>query len=325
MYRRREFALQLAGLAAAAHLLPARAEEAYPARPVKLVIGFAPGGGADAVARLISTALGEELRTSIVVENRPGANANIATDVVARSPKDGYTLLYNTSAIAISPHLYKKLSYDAKRDLAPVALTAAIPLVLVATPEVPARSIGEFVAYLKANAGRVEYASSSPGNLTHLAAAEFLHATGTTAHHVPYKSEAPALTDLLAGRVKFYFGNANTLIPQIKAKKLLALAVTSQQRVPQLPDVPTLSESVAPGLEMVAWSGFMAPRGTPAAVVDRLAAALEKVIGSGSLAQKISDSGAQARFAGPTAYGRLIDAETARWGRVVKEAGVEQE
>lgn len=324
--QRRTFLLQCASLASAPAIpFLAHAQDTYPSQPIKLVVGFAAGGGADAVARLISSALAQELNTSIVIENKPGANANIATDSVARSAKDGYTLLYNTSAITISPYLYKSLSYDLKRDLAPIALTAEIPLILVTSASNSAKTLDDFIKQLRANPNQLNYASSSTGNLTHLAAAEFLRVSQTTAFHIPYKSEAPAVTDLIGGRVEFYIGNANTLLPQIKAGKLTALAVTSGQRLPQLPDVPTLAETLQPGLEMSAWSGFMAPAGTPEPICKKLESSLQRVITSPALSQQIADSGATARFEDAAAYRGLIEEELARWARVAKEAGIQPE
>jgi len=323
---RRTFLLQCVSLACASTMpFLAHAQETYPAQPIKLVVGFAAGGGADAVARLISSALAQELKASIVIENRPGANANIATDAVARSAKDGYTLLYNTSAITISPYLYKSLPYDLKSDLVPIALTAEIPLILVTSASNSAKTLDEFIKQLKTNPGKLNYASSSPGNLTHLAAVEFLRVSQTTAFHIPYKSEAPAVTDLIGGRVEFYIGNANTLLPQIKAGKLTALAVTSGQRLPQLSDTPTLAEALQPGLEMAAWSGFMAPAGTPEPIVKKLESALQRVVTSPALSKQIADSGATARFADAAAYQDLIDEELARWARVAKAAGIQPE
>ncbi|KAF1048570.1 tripartite tricarboxylate transporter substrate binding protein [Xylophilus sp.] len=313
------------GAALAALGQGALAQARYPDRPIKVLIGFAPGGGADAVARLVCSAMAEELGQPLVVDNRPGANANIATDAVAKAPADGYTLLYNTSALAISPALYARLPYDPRRDLVPVAQAAAIPLLLVVSPRMPVKNVKEFVAYLAAKRGQLNYASSGRGNITHLAAAEILRLTGSEANHVPYKSEAPAITDLLGGHIDFYVGNANTLIPQAQERKLVPLAVTSLRRMPQLPDVPTLDESIAKGLEMVAWSGFMAPRGTPPEVVARIAAAVEAATRRPAVRKRVEAGGAQVRWAGAGGYGRLIDAELQRWSRAVKAAGIQPE
>jgi tripartite-type tricarboxylate transporter receptor subunit TctC len=324
--KRRSFFIQCVSLAGASAIsFLAHAQGNYPSQPIKVVVGFAAGGGADSVARLISTALAQDLKGTIVVENKPGANANIATDSVARSAKDGYTLLYNTSAITISPALYKSLSYDLKTDLVPIALTAEIPLIMVTSSANTAKTLDDFVKQLKANPGKLNYASSSPGNLTHLAAAEFLRVSQAKALHIPYKSEAPAVTDLIGGRVDFYIGNANTLLPQIKAGKLTPLAVTSGKRLPELPDVPTMTEAVQPGLEMSAWSGFMAPAGTPEPILKKLESALQRVVTSPTLSKQITDSGASPRFEDSAAYQRLIDEELARWARVAKDANIQPE
>jgi tripartite-type tricarboxylate transporter receptor subunit TctC len=301
------------------------AQVPYPDRPVKVLIGFAPGGGADAVARIICTGLAEELGVPVVVENKPGANANIATEQVARAQADGLTLLYNTSSIAISPHLYARLGYDARRDLVPVALTAAIALVLVVSPRLGPRSVQELVSLLKSRPGALSYASSGTGNITHLAATELLRLSDSRATHVPYKSEAPAITDLLGGHVDFYIGNANTLIPQARENRLVPLAVTSLRRLPELPTVPTLAETLSPGLEMVAWSGFMAPAATPASTLGRLGTALDKVMHLPAVRSRIEQSGAEVRWADSAAYGRLVTDETARWGRAVQAAGLHPE
>lgn len=277
------------------------------------------------MARLLCGALTEELRQPFVVDNRPGANANIATDFVAKASGDGHTLLYNTSSLVISPHLYANLPYDLRRDLVPVAQVAAIPLVLVAPPRLPVRRMEELVAYLRARPGELNYASSSIGNITHLAMAEILRLTGTTANHIPYRSEAPAINDLLAGQVDLYAGNANALIPQVADGRLTALAVTGLRRLPQLPQVPTLDETISKGLEMVAWSGLMAPRGTPTEVVEALAGTVEKAVTGATLRVRIEETGAEVRWSDPAAYNRLIEAELDRWGAAVRTANVRLE
>ncbi|MFS8980044.1 tripartite tricarboxylate transporter substrate binding protein [Cupriavidus necator] len=323
---RRRVTLGLMG-ASVAGILPSmvRAESGYPARPIRVVIGFAAGGGADAVARLICTSMSADLKQPMVIENRPGANGNIAADVVTKATNDGYTILYNTSSLVISPHLYTSLPYDIKRDLLPVAEVAAIPLVLVVSPRLGVKSMQEFVANLKANPRKLNYGSSGTGNITHLSAAEFLRQVGAKASHVPYKSEAPAVTDLLGGHIDFYIGNANTLIPHVADKKLTALAVTSLQRLPSLPDVPTLDQTVAKGLEMVAWSGFMVPKGTPDAVIAKLASTAERVLKTQTLRSRIEETGAMVRWAGTSEYGRILESETDRWGKAVKASGVRPE
>jgi tripartite-type tricarboxylate transporter receptor subunit TctC len=319
-----------AGLAAALTLSvaaprPALAQAGYPDRPIRVIFGFAAGGGTDAVVRAISASLSANLGVPLIVENKPGANANIAGEQVARAPADGYTLLYNTSSIALSPSLYAHLSYDVTKDLAPIALTANIPLVMVASPQTPVANIKEFVAYLKAHPGKVDYASSGTGNITHLAAAQFVNTVHAQSVHIPYKSEAPVLTDLIGGQVQFYFGNANALIPLVKANKVKGLAVTSGKRLASLPDLPTLSESVAPGMELGAWSGFMAPAGTPPAVIAKLSAALKKSMTDPALIAKIEATGAEVRYTTPDEYRVFMQGEIKRWGEAVRAAGLKPE
>ncbi len=320
---RRRFAAQCLAFAAAPALpLAASAEPGFPQRPIRVIFGFAAGGGTDAVVRAISQKLSDALGVPVIVDNRPGANANIAGEAVARAPADGYTLLYNTSSIVISPYLYAQLGYDLNRDLAPLALTASIPLVLVASPNAPFSNVQEFVAYLKANPDKLTYGSSGAGNITHLAAVQVLQATGTRAVHAPYKSEAPALNDLLGGHIDFYVGNANAIIPQVKEKRLKGLAVTSLKRIDSIRDVPTLAETVAPGLDLGAWSGFMTPAHVPADVTARLGGALEKVLQDPALRARIAATDAEIRWAGASQYGEFMQAELRRWGAVVKAAGL---
>lgn len=299
------------------------ASDDYPNRPIRVVFGFAAGGGTDAVVRAISAKLGEELGVSVVVENKPGANANIAGEQVSRAAADGYTLLYNTSSIVLSPHLYAKLNYDLTKDLTPIAVTANIPLVMAASPDVPAANIQEFVEYLKSRNGSADFASSSSGNITHLAAVSFLDAVDAQAVHIPYKSEAPALTDLIGGRVHFYFGNANALIPMVQAGKVKGMAVTTAERIPMLPDVPTLSETVAPGMEFGAWSGFMAPAGTPEPIIAKLSSALERTMNDPELRKRIEGTGAQPKYSKPEEYKAFMKSELERWGEIVRTAGIQ--
>lgn len=318
--------LWAASLLACLAATPSHAQPApYPNRPIKVIFGFAAGGGTDAVVRAISARLSDNLGVPVIVDNRPGANANIAGEAVAKAPADGYTLLYNTSSIAISPALYAHLGYDVMKDLVPVALTASIPLVLVASPNAPFSNMKEFTAYLKAHPGQLSFGSSGAGNITHLAAAQILNATGTQAVHVPYKSEAPALTDLLGGHIQFYAGNANAIIPHVKEKKLKGLAVTSLKRIDSIPEVPTLSETVKPGMELGAWSGFMAPAHTPPEIVARLAAALDKSLQDPDLRAKIASTDAEIRWMPPAQYGVFLGEEIRRWGTTVKAAGLKPE
>lgn len=301
------------------------AQDNFPNRPIRIVIGFAAGGGTDSVLRAIAGKLSENLGVPVLVDNRPGANGNIAGQAVAQSPADGYTLLYNTSSLVLSPHLYAKLNYDFARDLTPVALTANIPLVLVTHPAVPVTTVQEFVAYLKANPGKINYASASKGNVTHLATVQLLQAVGAQATHVPYKAEAPAVTDILGGQVEFYFGTANAMIPQIKAKKLRGLAVSSRTRNEAISDVPTLAETILPGVEIGAWSGVMAPAKTPHSIVVKLNVELNKALQDPALRAKIIGTGAEVRGSTVEEYGAFLKSEFERWGQAVKAAGLKPE
>jgi tripartite-type tricarboxylate transporter receptor subunit TctC len=300
-------------------------QDQWPSKPIHIVIGFAAGGGTDAVLRSIANKLRDTLGVSVVVDNKPGANGNIAGSIVAKSSADGYTLLYNTSSMVLSPFLYTKLGYDLRTDLTPVALTANIPLILVTHPSVPVSTVQELVAWIKTRPGRVNYASAGTGNITHLTGVQFLEAVRAQATHVPYKSEAPALTDIMSGQVDYYFGTANALIPLIKDKRLRPIAVTSLKRIASLPEVPTLAETVMPGVELGAWSGVMAPAGTSPGLVAKLNAAITKSLEDPDLRARIEATGAEVRSSSPEQYAAFIKAESERWGGAVKAAGLKPE
>jgi len=300
----------------------AGAADGYPAHPVRLVVPFPPGGPTDLVSRVIARKMSEELGQQVLVDNRPGANGNIAAELVAKSPADGYTVLYNTSSIALSPALYKKLSYDVKRDFAPVAMTAMVPLVLEVNAQVPAASLDEFIRYLKANPGKLTYGSAGNGNVTHLAAFLFLQANGLSAVHAPYKGSAPALTDLAGGQVQFMTDTINSSLPFIRDKRMKALAVTSMSRSSQLPDVPTVAETVMPGFEVGAWQGMLVPAKTPSEVIHKLNAAAQKALAAPDVRASLAAQGAEPRGSSADAYGRYLAQEIQRWQKVVKDSGV---
>lgn len=320
---RRKWLLALMGCALAVTALPRPAQAAaYPDRPIRLVVPFPPGGPTDLVSRVIARKMSDELGQQVLVDNRPGANGNIGNEIVAKAPADGYTVLYNTSSIALSQALYKKLPYDVKRDLLPVAMTANVPLVLEVNAQVPANTVPEFVAWLKSHPGKMTYGSAGNGNVTHLAAFLFLQANGLDAVHAPYKGSAPALTDLASGQVQFMTDTINSSLPFIRDKRMKALAVTSAARNAQLPDVPTLAESGMQGFEVGAWQGMMVPARTSPDIVRRLNAAALKALASPDVRASLAAQGAEARGSSPDAYAKYMAQEIDRWQKVVKDSGV---
>jgi len=304
---------------------PALAQANYPDKAIKMVIAFPPGGPTDLVARVLAQKLSEQMGQSVVVDNKPGANGNIAAELVAKAPADGYTVFYNTSAIALSPALYKKLSYDVRTEFAPVALTAVIPLVLAVHPSLPVNTVQEFLAHVKANPDKLTYGSAGNGNITHLGAFMMLQDKGLSAVHAPYKGSAPALTDLVGGQTQFTTDTINSSLPFIKDKRLKALAVTSLKRTSVLPDVPTLNETVMPGFEVGAWQGLLVPAKTSPDIIKRLNTEVLKALASPDVKAKLAVQGAEPLGSTPTEYGNYIKAELDRWARVVKQTGASLE
>jgi len=315
----------LAAALAALGLIQAAAAQAatdFPKHPIRLVVPFPAGGPTDLVSRVIAKQMSEAFGQQVVVDNRPGANGNIAAEAVAKAPADGYTVLYNTSSIALSPALYRKLAYDVRRDFAPVALTAVVPLVLEVNAQLPVSNLKEFIQYAKAHPGKLTYSSAGNGNVTHLAAFLFLQANGLDAVHAPYKGSAPALSDLVGGQVQFMTDTINSSLPFIRDKRLKALAVTSTARSSQLPEVPTVAETVMPGFEVGAWQGMLVPARTPAEVVQRLNAAVSRALASPELRASLAAQGAEPLGSTPEAYGKYLAHEIERWHKVVKDSGV---
>ena len=313
-------------LTAAAAALPfaARAAPAdtYPSRPVHIVSGFPPGGPADILGRLIGQWLSERLGQAFVVENRPGAGSNTATEMVARGAADGYTLLVMTSANTINATLYDKLNYNFIRDLAPVAGFIRVPQVLEVHPSVPVSSVPELIAYAKANPGKLSMGSAGIGTVQHVAGELFNYMTGTKIVHVPYRGQAPALLDLMAGQIQVMFDSAPASLQVIKAGKLKPLAVTTATRFDGLPDLPVLADFV-PGYESSAIYGLVAPKATPPGIVDKL----NREINAGLADPKINgrltgDLGGTLLSLSPAAFGKLIAEETEKWGKVIKAAGI---
>jgi tripartite-type tricarboxylate transporter receptor subunit TctC len=312
----------LLSLAAAACLPMAAWAQGYPNKPITLLVPFPPGGPTDLVARVLAKKMSEQMGQSIVIDNKPGANGNIAAVAATKAPADGYTVLYNTSSITLSPALYKNLAYDVQRDLAPVALTAVVPLALVVNPAVPVNNVREFIAYAKANPAKLSYGSAGNGNVTHLAAFQLVRHHDIDATHVPYRGSAPADIDLVAGQIQFMTDTINSVMPFVKDKRLKLLAVTTSQRMSLFPDVPTLGETVMPGFEAGAWQGIMVPANTPKAVVQRLNTEINKALQSAEVKEKLALQGAEPLGSTSEEYGAYVKKELARWAAVVKATGV---
>ncbi len=309
----------IAGLAVAG-LVPA--QPGYPGKPVRLIVAFPPGGPTDLASRVIAQTLSDQLGQQVVVENRPGANGNIGAELAARAAPDGYTAFYNTSAIALSPALYSKLSFDPLKDFAPVALAAVVPLVLQVNPSVPVNDVKEFIAYAKARPGKLVYGSAGSGNVTHLGAFLFLQANGLEAVHVPYKGSAPAVTDVVGGQIQFMTDTVSSSLAFIRDKRLKPLAVTSLKRTSVLPDVPTLNETVMKGFEVGAWQGVVVPAQTPPAIVQRLNAEIIKALANPDVKAKLAAQGTEPLGSTPAQYGAYLKSEIDRWGKVIKASGV---
>jgi tripartite-type tricarboxylate transporter receptor subunit TctC len=317
---RRRF-LYLAGAAIAAPAVSRVAwSQTYPTRPIHMVVGFAAGGGADIMARLIGQALSERLGQQIVVDNRPGAGTNIATEVAAKAAPDGYTLLLANSPNAINATLYDNLSFDFIRDIAPVASIGRVPLVMVVNSSLPAKTVPEFIAYAKANPGKVNMGSGGNGAPDHMSGELFKAMAGVGILHVPYRGVAPAIADLLGGQVQVIFGTMPAVIALIKSGKLRALAVTTAARSEALPDVPSIGEFV-PGYEASQWYGIGAPKGTPAEVIERLNRETNAVLADAKMQARLAELGASVLPGSPADFGKLNADETAKWAKVVKLSG----
>jgi tripartite-type tricarboxylate transporter receptor subunit TctC len=316
--------LHSALIAAAALIAPLADAQSWPTKPVTLVVPYPPGGSADILARLVGQKLGEQLGQPIVVENKAGAGTAIGTKAVAAAAHDGYTLLMGTvSSQAINPAM-TKLSYDPLKDFIAVSPVAAIPFVLVANPGEAANNVADVIAMARSSPGKIAYASAGLGTSNHLAGALLASAAKVDLLHVPYKGSAPALNDVLGGRVPLMFDLLPTSLPMLRAGKLKPLAVTSRARSPLLPDVPTVIESGVPDYEVTAWFGVFAPAGTPPPVVARLNAAMTSVLQNADMQKRLRELGAEPETASPEAYGRYVRNEAQKWAGVVHTAGVGQ-
>jgi tripartite-type tricarboxylate transporter receptor subunit TctC len=323
-FLRRQF-LQLAGTIAATPVLPRLAAALdYPTRPVRIVAGFAAGGGVDITARLIGQWLTERLGQSFVTENRAGAGGNIGIEAVVSAAPDGYTLLLATVPNAVNASLYEKLNFNFIRDIAPVAGIIRVPMVILLNPSVPAKTVPEFIDYAKANPGKINMASAGNGSAPHMAGELFKMMAGVNLVHVPYRGQGPALTDLLGGEVQVLFATAPGTTDYISTGKLRALAVTSASRAEVLPELPTVADFV-PGYETSQWYGICAPKNTPTDIVDKLNKEINAAIADPGMRARLAALGGEPLPGSPAEFGKLIAEETEKWGRVVRAAGIKPE
>ena len=319
-------AASLSAALAVSALHAAAAAEAYPARPVRFVVAFPPGGGTDIIARSIAQKLAERIAQQVVVDNRPGAGGNIGTDIVVKSAPDGYTMLMGSAGpLAINANLFGKMPFDPIRDLAPVTLAASTPNVLLVHPSLRAASVGDLIALAKARPGEINFASSGYGTPAHLAGELFNSMARVKLVHVPYKGAAPALADLLGGQVQLMFSTMPPALPHVKDGKLRALAVTSLKRSPAAPELPTVDEIALPGFEANTWHGVVVPAGTPAAIVARLNREIVAILHLPDVVERFSSQGAEALGSTPEEFAAYIRSETVKWAKVVRESGAKAE
>jgi len=299
--------------------------QSWPTKPVRMIIAFPPGGPTDLVSRVLAQKLSEQLGQQVIVDNKPGAGGNIAAELAARATPDGYTIFYNTSAIVIGPALYGKVNYDTLKDFAPVLLTASVPMVLVVNPQLPARSVKEFVDLAKTRSGALNYSSSGTGTITHLASAMMSTQTGIQTQHIPYKGSAPGLVDLASGQTQFMIDTINTVLPYVRDNRLRGLAVTSAKRSPLLPDLPTLAEAGISGFEAAAWQGIVVPTGTPNEIVQKLNAEVNKALMHPDIRSRLAAQGADILGGTPAEYAAYLRSEMPRWAKAVKDSGAKAE
>lgn len=317
----------LASLAlTAAVFTGSQADAAYPERPIRVVVPFPAGGGGDILARTVINKIAEQQGWTIVIENRPGAGGNIGVETVARSEPDGYTLSYGTNGThAINQTLYVKPGFDAMKDFAPVGRFTQIGLVLAVHPSLPVKSVGELVSYLKANPGKVNYATAGNGTTSHLAGALFKNTTGADFVVVPYRGGGPAMTDFIAGTVQMMIEVMPSALPQVQGGKLRGLGVTTEKRWPLATEIPTMSEGGMKDFIITAWDGLFAPANTPKPVIDTLNAAVRKALADPATQEALLKRGAQVVPGSPEDFGKFVNAEVARWGKLVKDSGAKVE
>jgi tripartite-type tricarboxylate transporter receptor subunit TctC len=318
-------ALKACALAALA-LSAATHAQVYPAKPLRMIVAYPPGGGTDIVGRMLAQKLSESLGQSVVVENRGGASGNIGTELAARAAPDGYTILMgNVAPNAINVSLFKDLPFDPVADFAPVSLVASTPNILVVHPSTPARTVKEVVALAKAKPGTLNFASAGVGSSSHLAGELFRILAGADIVHVPYKGAGPAMVDVLSGQVQLYFATMPAAMPHVKRGKLAPVAVTSARRSQALPDLPTIAESGVPGYEASTWYGVLAPAHMPSAVVARLHGDIVKILADAALHARLADQGFDPVGSSPEEFGAYIKSEILKWGKVIRDAGIRPE
>ena len=322
---RRAVLAAIAGTALVPVLATAQASAAWPQKPIKLVVGYAAGGATDVIARLVAVKMGEQLGQPVVVDNRAGANSNVGAEVVAKSAPDGYTLYVYTIANTINASLYAKLGYDPVKDFEPIGLIAKIPNILVVNNGVPVKSVADYIRFAKESKDGVTFASSGSGSSIHLSGEMFKMQTRLNMLHVPYRGSAPAVTDLLGGQVQSMFDNAPSALPHVQAGKLRAIAITSAQRSPLLPDVPTVAESGLPGFDVQSWFGLAAPAGTPKPIIAQLNTTLGAVLAAPDVRQRLPDLLATPEPGTPEQLRDFALAEMKRWREVVKQSGAKAE
>jgi tripartite-type tricarboxylate transporter receptor subunit TctC len=321
---RRQFLHLAAGAAALPAVSRIALAQAYPSRPVRIIVGFAAGGPSDIVARLIAQWLSERLGQPFVIENRPGGGGNIGTEAVVKAPPDGYTLLLASTTNTINATLYDKLNFNFIRDIAPVATVSRYTFVMVVHPSMPAKTVPEFITYAKANPGKINMASGGIGAAGHVFGELFKMMTGVNMVHVPYRGQAPALADLLAGQVHVMFPTIIAPIEYIKTGRLRVLAVTSATRSEALPDIPTVGEFV-PGYEASGWSGFGSPKSTPTEVIDKLNREINTALADPKIKAQLADLGSAALAGSPADFSKLIADETEKWAKVIRAANIKPE
>lgn len=315
----------MAGCALALAATLAQAADNYPSKPVRIVVPFAPGGATDIMSRLVAERLTAKIGQPVIVENKPGGGTMIASDYVARAEPDGYTLLMAASSLGIAPSIYAKVNYDPIKDFAPVSQVASVVHVLEVHPSVPAKTVGELIAYLKANPGKVSYGSVGAGSSTHLEAELFNSMAGVQMAHIPYKGSAPALNDLVAGRIQVMFDAWASSGPFVKDGRLRALAVTTAQPSASVPELATMSASGLPGYSAMPWLGLVAPAGTPKPVIDTIYRAVAEIVKEPAVKTKFSDLGLDIIGSDPQAFGAFIKQDIATWAKVARDANIRLE